>query len=372
MQALQSGSKAHDQTHRASRRILLVAPTPPPYGGMAIQARLLERLLRADGHGVVFFASNLGFPWLLKPLERVPFLRTMLRTLLIYTELWRPVRRADVVHVLAASWVYFFAVVCPAVLYARLQGKRVVVNYRGGDANQFFSRFGWLANPVLRLASVLTTPSGFLAKAIHNHFGMSVQIVPNILDSSTFRYTPRAILRPRLLVTRHLEKIYGVEIALQAFRQVQHDYPDASLWIAGTGSEERALRQRVSEWKLANVRFLGHVAHCDLGAIYDQCDILLNASFVDNFPGSLLEAAGAGLVVVSTGAGGIPFMFQHEKDALLVEPGNWKALASCVKRAIASPELSKFLAANASARVRGSLWPEVRKSVYTSYGFSSE
>lgn len=351
------------------RRILLVAPSPPPYGGMAIQAKLMETLLRLDGHHVDFFASNAGFPRLLKPLEQVAYLRAVVRTIVICVRLWKRVKQADVVHILAASRFYFFGVVSPAMIYGRILDKRVVLNYRGGDANQFFRRFGRLVRPVLRLATVLTTPSAFLAQAIYEHFGMTAQIVPNILDSSTFRHKIRTVIRPKLLVTRHLEKIYGVEVALQAFREVQRVYPEASLWIAGTGSQESHLRQLVSDWKLANVRFLGYVAHRDLGAIYDECDLLLNASFVDNFPGALLEAAGAGLVVVSTNAGGIPFMFQHEKDALLVERGDWRGLGAAVCRAIESSSLSQRLTANAASRARKCLWPEVRKSVYTAYGF---
>src|ERR1035437_7175808 len=101
----------------ASRRIILVGPSPPPYGGSAIQARLLERLLGSDGHLVDCFASNPGSLTPLKPLEKISFLRTIIRGLLIYMALWRRVRRAEVVHVLAASWMYFFLVVCPAVIY---------------------------------------------------------------------------------------------------------------------------------------------------------------------------------------------------------------------------------------------------------------
>ena len=54
-------------------KVLLVAPAPPPYGGMALQARKLETLLRGDGHHVSFFASNLAFPGWLRPLDRLRF-----------------------------------------------------------------------------------------------------------------------------------------------------------------------------------------------------------------------------------------------------------------------------------------------------------
>jgi glycosyltransferase involved in cell wall biosynthesis len=153
---------------------------------------------------------------------------------------------------------------------------------------------------------------------------------------------------------------------------VQSRYPDASLWIAGTGSQETHLRGLVSSWNLQNVRFLGYVAHRDLGAVYDQCDILLNASYVDNFPGALLEASGAGLAIVSTGAGGIPFMFQDGKNALLVEPGDWNGLARGVEKVVQTPGLGAALAKDAAALAQRCRWPEVRKSMYAAYDFEPD
>ena len=242
-----------------------------------------------------FFSTTALFPRWLRPLKKIRYVRTLTHAALIALTLWPQVRQADVVHILAASWVYFFIGVSPAVIYSRIQGKRVVINYRGGDGRKFFEACGWLVKYIFRFASLVTTPSEFLAAAIREHFGVRVQVVPNIFDGSVFQHRQRTTLQPRILVTRHMEKIYGVDVALQAFRVIQGHYPEASLWIAGTGSQEPVLRRLVSDWHLQNVRFLGHVSHSDLGGIYDQCDILLNASFVDNFPGSLLEASGAGL-----------------------------------------------------------------------------
>lgn len=363
-------SQAQSREGAVGRNILLVAPSPPPYGGMALQARILEQQLRGDGHNVVFFPSNQPFPKHLEFVGRLVAVRTLLRTCMIWTKLWGAIHKADVVHVLAASGFYFFAVVWPTVLYARLQRKQVVMNYRGGLAKQFFERFGWAAKPVFAMTSVVSTPSRFLAEAIEDYFHVPVRIVPNILVNE-FQFRQRSPLRPRMLVTRHLEEIYDVESVLRAFRRIHQSRPDATLWIAGTGSLEQRLRGLAAEWDLdSSVRFLGHVPHGDLPAVYDQCDILVNASRVDNFPGALLEASGAGLAVVSTCAGGIPFMFDHGKTALLVEPGDWEALAGALEQVLDSPALALSLTTAAAELARGCAWTEVRKSLYLAYGFT--
>jgi glycosyltransferase involved in cell wall biosynthesis len=351
-----------------SLKVQLVGPVPPPYGGMALQALLLQRCLRQDGMIADLLGHNEPFWTALRFLERVPGLRTVLRALLFYFRFWKELRDKEIVHVLAASWVNFLLVVGPAVWMGRLRGKRVILNYRAGDADGFLRYLGWLVLPVFRAADVISTPSTFLAEVIHRRTGVPVSIVPNIVNLSLFRFRGRSPFRPKMLVTRHLELIYDVECVLRAFRIVQKTYPGASLYIAGTGSQESPLRNLVSEWKLEDVHFLGYLNHQDLANLYDQCDILLNGSRVDNFPGSLIEASAAGLVVVSTKAGGIPYMYENEKNALLVEVGDWSALASQVMRVLRDQDLAANLAAAGVQLSQQCEWQNVRRPLYSAYG----
>ena len=354
---------------RTGGRVLLIAPVPPPYGGMALQARLLEQLLRQDGTPVELLGHNQPFERF-RLLDGVPGVRTVLRMALFMVRFCRKSRRADVVHILSASWLNYFLVVCPAIVLGRLMGKRVILNYRAGDAESFFHYCGWLAGPFIRMAHLTTAPSGFLAEVIQRRIGVPVTIVPNILNFSIFRFRERLSFGPRIIVTRHLEKLYDVESVVRAFREIQRNYPTASLRIAGTGGEERRLRELVAEWNLTDVRLLGYVDHKALPAIYDDCDILLNASRVDNFPGSLMEASAAGLVVVSTDAGGIPYLYQDGKNALLVEVGDWVGLARAVERVLQNQELGRKLASGGAELCRQCEWEAVRQALYGVYGFN--
>ncbi len=350
--------------------VMIVAPVPPPYGGMALQAQQLAARLRGDGFSVEVFASNFTLPTLLRPFEALPGVRTAFRAVLIWFRLLPASRRADVVHVFAASWLYFFIVVYPAVIVGRLCRRRVVLNYRGGEAQDFFSRWGKVVAPAFRWATTVTAPSEFLAGPIRERFAVEVQIVANILDLDLFTFTPRVSLRPRLLVTRHLEKIYDVGSIVRAFASIQRQHPDATLWIAGGGSQEASLRELVAAQSLRSVRFVGEVAHRDLPGIYRDCDIYVNASLVDNFPGALLEAAACGLVIVTTGAGGIPYIFEDGRTARIVSPGDWTALAHAVLELLANQNVPARLAAAASATARQCEWSAVRRQLLVAYGLS--
>jgi L-malate glycosyltransferase len=361
-----------DKAGRVPGRVLLIAPTPPPYGGMALQAKLLKKMLEQDGISADLLGHTQTLPSPLQLWEQVPAVRTLLRAVIFYWRFWRRVRDVEVVHILAASWLNFLLVVCPAVVMGRSRAKRVIVNYRGGVAAKFLKYCGWLAKPVFQMADFVTTPSGFLAEVIQQRTGVPVSIVPNIIDFSTFRYRERLEFHPKMLVTRHLEKIYGIETVIRAYRHILREYPAASLWIAGTGSQEGRLRGLVSSWRLDKVRFLGYVDRKTLPSIYDQCDILLNASQVDNFPGSLLEASASGLAVISTNAGGIPFLYENGKNALLVEVGDWQALASEAMRAMRNPAITRRLGSASLELCQRCEWSNVRRTLYRVYGFQFE
>ncbi len=243
-----------------------------------------------------------------------------------------------------------------------------MLNYRGGEAAVFFQQYQWLVRPVFRLADSVTVPSRFLAEIIGTHFAVPVVIVPNILDLSVFRYRERTRFQPNLVVTRHLEKMYDIESVLRAFQVVQERYLEASLWIVGSGTEEARLRSLSVELALRGVRFLGHVAQADLPAIFEERDILINASRVDNFPGALLEASASGMAVVTTAAGGIPFIYQDGKDAVLVEPGDWRGLGLAVLKVLDQPSLALNLTREAALLARSCEWKTVRKHLYAAYG----
>jgi glycosyltransferase involved in cell wall biosynthesis len=354
---------------RTVDRVLIVAPVPPPYGGMALQALLLQRMLLNDGVPAEVLGYNRPFARF-QALERIPAVRTFLRAARFCLQFWTRAGEADVVHVLASSWLYFFLIVSPAVIAGRIRRKRVVLNYRGGDADIFLGRFGWLAKPVFQLANTITAPSAFLASVIRRRLGLPVAIVPNIVDFSRFSYRQRETFQPKMLVTRHLEALYGVDTVLRAFRKIQENYPEASLSIAGAGSEGKRLREMTSAWGLNGVHFLGYLDHQRLTAVYEDCDILLNGSRIDNFPGSLMEASASGLVVVSTDAGGIPFIYEHGKNALLARIDDWEQLAANVNRILCEPALGPRLAAEGAHLCRQCDWSNVRGYLYAAYGFA--
>src|SRR6185503_12834636 len=101
-----------------------------------------------------------------------------------------------------------------------------------------------------------------------------------------------------------------------------------------------------SSLQLRNTEFTGRVEHDLATNLYDTADVFLNGSSIDNQPLSILEAFASGLPVVSTNAGGIPFMVEHEVNALLSPVGDERKIAENVLRLMADQQLASTLIKN--------------------------
>ena len=344
------------------RTVAIVGPIPPPYGGMALQCEALRDNLLREGVSAMIIPTN---PPLFLGLAKVRLLRTFLQTLVYLCRLVRIVSQVSVVHILAASYFYFFARVAPAVLLSRLLGRRVIVNYRGGEAFRFLSKYGWIARPILRLASFITVPSRYLEKCFLEQ-GFACAIVANPIDLLRFKFRSREQLRPRLLVTRNLEPMYNVEMALRAFAIVKRAYKNCRIDIVGTGSEASKLKTWVEDNGLDSVFFHGAVRNDKMPTYLDEADILLNPTNVDNLPMSLIEAFASGLPVVSTQVGGIRDLV-GEETALLVEAGNYREMADKILGLLENPVLAKNLIMSGKRLSENFSWDRIREKLLTIY-----
>jgi len=347
-------------------RVTIVAASPRWIGGHSVQAGSLLRRWRDDpavDARLVPIDPQLprGLAWA----ERIPLLRTTLRSPFFWRELWRGVRDADVVHIFSASYWSFLVAPVPAWLIARLRGKRVLINYHSGEARDHLRNWR-TALPVLRRVDRLVVPSAYLAQ-VFREFGLEARVVPNMVDLREFSYRPRRPLRPFLISTRGFHPYYSVDLVVRAFAEVKKEFPAARLWLVGKGETEGTIRRLVTDLRVADVEFTGPVPHERVARFYDAADIFINASWVDNLPISLLEAFASGTPVVTTAPEGIRYMVEDGRTGLLCEPGDWRALANHVIRLLHDPDLARRLAANACEEVQRYRWETVRAQWLDAY-----
>jgi L-malate glycosyltransferase len=343
---------------RPGTRIVLVAASLDILGGHGVEAALLQEGLEAEGYQVSLLPINPRFPPALARLRQVPYARTVANQAL-YLRSLGALRRADVVHVFSASYWSFLLGPVPALLAARALGKRAVLHYHSGEAEDHLARWGSLVHPWLGLAHSLVVPSDYLREVFARH-GHATRVIPNVVDLERFRWRERPPARARLLSTRSLEPHYGVHHTLEAFALLRRRYPEATLAIAGCGSQEARLRRRAEELGCGGVSFVGRVEPADMPRLCEASDVFVNSSLVDNQPVSILEAFAAGLPVVTTPTGAIGEMVRHGETGLLVPPRDPRAMARSLAQLLAEPELGRRLARRARQEVAAYTWPRVR------------
>ncbi len=205
----------------------------------------------------------------------------------------------------------------------------------------------------------IVTPSGYLVD-VFREFGLTATVVPNLVDLSQFHYRERKPLQPHLVCTRGFQEYYSIDVVVKAFAEIKKEYPDAQLDLVGGGQLEAEIRSLVAGLKLTGVNFAGVATRDNIGKYYDDADIFINASWLDNMPVSVIEAFGSGTPVVSTSPESMAYLVEHERTGLLSPVGDEKALAANVIRLLRDPELAARLASNAHHESRKFTWEVVR------------
>lgn len=353
------GTAASPSAGESPIRVCLVAPGPPLLGGQVIQSQRLMAHLRANPRFAVdFVPHNPQLRGVFGRLQRVKYVRTVVTTAAYVGLLLGRLRRADVVHVFSASyWSYLLGPML-AVLVGRLYGKAVVLNYRSGECEDHLQTWPRFITSTMGLATIIT-PTPYLTE-VFARFGMEAGVIPNYLDIEQLTYRARDPLRPIFLVNRLFEPLYNYPCALEAFRLVQREVPEARLVIAGYGPLHDDIQRWIAEKGLRNVDFRGKVTPAQMRQLYHEADVYLNSPDLDCFPGSILEAFATGAPVATTNAGGIRYIIDHERTGLMVECGDAEGLARCALRLVRDPDEARALAAAGRAELEARyVWPVV-------------
>ena len=364
----ENGSVRRDDTqHTRPIRVLIAAPSLDIVGGQSRQAiRLMEGLKREPGLEIAFIPHNPRLPGFLRWLQSIKYVRTVVTTLLYWAMLVARVGKYDIIHVFSASYYSYSLSVIPALFLARLFGKKSILNYRSGEAEDHLENWR-TAVPTMRWATEIVVPSGYLVDVLAR-FGLRARAIYNIVELDRFSFRERRPVRPVFLTSRLLEPLYNVQCVLRAFSIIQEQYSEATLTIAADGWLRPDLERLAVDLKLRNVEFLGFVGFEDMPALYDSADIYLSATNIDNMPSSITESMACGLNVVTTdGGGAIPYIMTNEVTGLIVACDDHKALAAAAIRLINDKDLASRLARNAHDSSKNFTWTHLREEWLTVY-----
>ena len=348
------------QAVQSKIKICILAPSLEWLGGQSRQASRLIAGLRTEASlSVDFIPHDPRLPKFLAGLQQIKYVKTAVTWLMYCLILFVRLPKYDVLHVFCASYYAYALSAVPAILLGKVYGKKVIVNYRSGEAEDHLQNWRWTALPTIRLADAVVVPSGYLVD-VFRRFGIRARPIHNIVELDRFQYRERNPPRSVFLTTRLLEPLYNVGCVLRAFAIIQRRVPEASLTVGGDGWQRPELEDLAAELGLRNTTFIGRVSWEKMPELYDSADVYLTATNIDNMPSSVIECYASGLPVVTTDAGGLPYIVKNEETGIMVRCGDHEALAVGALRLLEEQGLAGRLAYRARQECRKYSWETVR------------
>lgn len=137
-----------------------------------------------------------------------------------------------------------------------------------------------------------------------------------------------ALPRPRIVFIPRLSDEKGLATLIDAVALMT---TPATLLVVGDGPQRGALRRRAALRGLGHaVHFTGFVSPDAVPTILRHSDVLALPSTYEELGVVVLEAMSQAVPVVASNVGGIPEIFEHERNGLLVPPRQPEPLAAAL------------------------------------------
>ena len=250
----------------------------------------------------------------------------------------------DIIH---AHFVYRPGYI--AAVLGKILGKPVIITAHGSDIHLNLYRDDGLFRKrtinAMRWSSGIIAVSQSLKNMIAEEgFGDKTSVVPCGFSDSTFFPMDQKECRRKLslkseikvlLFIGNLRNVKGVDVLIEAFKQVRKTKSDVGLFIIGDGPEKNILEQKTIKYKIDKaIQFLGSREHEVIPLYINSADVIVQPSRDEGRGVVIFEALACGIPVVASRVGGIPETIVNEKLGLLVERENFVALSEGIIKAL--------------------------------------
>ncbi|PIV18617.1 MAG: hypothetical protein COS41_03810 [Elusimicrobia bacterium CG03_land_8_20_14_0_80_50_18] len=275
----------------------------------------------------------------------------------------------DLIHIHLATSAALAAVLSGVIL-----GKSCVVKFAGaGDTGDLGTSRGKLLGRlklyILKSSRALfTAPSDEVASELlgAGFNASSVVKISNGVDCSYYSPLPpdkRELLRKEMgwrgkkvfLFAGRLEEPKDIAFFLNVWSASADDR--GLFVIAGSGSQEKALKTLVDEKQIKNVVFAGKRG--DILSFYRAADYFVLPSHAEGLSNALLEAMSCGLTVIASDIAANREIIEDGKDGLIFSFENPDALGEIIKNTLGS------------ARASGNMGVPAREKIVSKYSIAA-
>lgn len=338
-------------------RVALMLESDGPGGAENVVLHLAESL-HERGHQVVHVGPVHGLGWLGAELRQrgIPSRQVSPSgpTDLGCVARLRRVLREEGVNVVHS---HEFTMAVFGAAAARLEGMRHIITLHGGTRLTAAWRRRVAVRAAMKLSAVTVAVSEAWRRDLGRALGVSTGRITTVHNGVPRRAGERERTRRSLgigpeelmvVAVGNLEPWKGHRVLLEATAGLQ--VPVRVVIAGGRGGSELPALQALIESQGAGGRVQILLERHDVPDLLAAADLFAMPSLFEGLPLALLEAMFAGCAIVASDIGGIPEAIQHERQGILVPPGDAGSLREGLQRLVFDPVLRRSLATAARER----------------------
>lgn len=154
----------------------------------------------------------------------------------------------------------------------------------------------------------------------------------------------------KIISLGRLDKVKDYKTLIKAIKECRDNGYDLNCEIAGSGEDEKQLRELISSLGLnENCKLLGFIN--DIDKFLFGGDIYVQSSLIESFGISIIEAMQVGLPVIASNIGGIKDIISNDNDGILFEVGNYKELSNKIIELIENNKKREYISYKGQKKV---------------------
>ncbi len=243
----------------------------------------------------------------------------------------------------------------------RILNLKYIPKLHGGNLPNRIIRSKFFSNLIFKNAYINVAPSYYLFEAFKKGGYTNLRYIPNTIEIKMYTSSPKEFITPKILWVRSFAKIYNPLMAIKVFMKIKDTFPDAKICMVGPKKDDSHTKTlKFVKKNNVEVVFTGKLSKREWIELSKEYNTFINTTHFDNTPISVIEAMALGLPVVSTNVGGIPYLLEHNKNALLVNDDDIDEMINQINRLFTEPNLAHDLSAKGKESVKNFDWEIVK------------